>query len=223
MAQTRFLGPTRAIAVAVLLATQLTACLSSEEPNSDNPNDPAPPGNSPPQISGTPTPSLNFGSAYLFTPNASDPDGDTLSFDVANLPIWAGFDASNGRISGTPLLGHVGTYINIAITVSDGIADATLGPFTVTVNAVSNGSVTLNWTAPSENEDGTPLVDLAGYRIYWGQAPGNYPNSETINNASISTYVVDNLAPGTYEFVATSFNAFGVESAFSNSITKVVQ
>jgi len=32
------------------------------------------------------------------------------------------------------------------------------------VNAISLGSVTLNWTPPTENEDGSPLMDLAGYR-----------------------------------------------------------
>jgi len=35
--------------------------------------------------------------------------------------------------------------------------------------------------------------------------------------------VIDNLAPGTYEFVATSFNAAGVESVYSNVATKTVQ
>jgi hypothetical protein len=45
----------------------------------------------------------------------------------------------------------------------------------------------------------------------------------TITNASISTYVVENLVPGTYEFVATAFNEAGVESVNSNSTTKVVQ
>ena len=219
MAKHYFLGATHVFVVSALAMTQLVGCLGGEEPN---PNDPKLPGNSAPQISGTPTSALNFGNAYSFTPNASDPDGDTLTFEVANLPIWAGFSTSNGQISGTPLLGHVGTYSNIAITVSDGAASATLGPFTITVNAVSNGSVTLNWTAPTENEDGTTLVDLAGYKIYWGTTPGSYPNSVTINNASISTYVVGNLSPATYEFVATSFNASGVESVFSNSATKIV-
>jgi hypothetical protein len=37
--------------------------------------------------------------------------------------------------------------------------------------------------------------------------------SATIDNPTISTYVVENLAPGTYAFVATAFNAAGVESA----------
>ena len=80
----------------------------------------------------------------------------------------------------------------------------------------------MNWTPPTENEDGTALIDLAGYRFYWGATPGNYTESVTINNPGLSSYVVNNLAPGTYEFVATSFNAAGVESVYSNSATKIV-
>jgi len=70
--------------------------------------------------------------------------------------------------------------------------------------------------------DGTPLTDLAGYKLYWGTTPGSYPNSVTIDNPSVTTYVVDNLAPGTYEFVATSYNASGVESRYSGAATKVI-
>ena len=83
--------------------------------------------------------------------------------------------------------------------------------------------MTLNWTAPTENEDGTPLTDLAGYRIYWGTTPGSYPDSVTLDNPGLTTHVVENLAPGTYEFVATSFNTAGVESSYSNPATKTVQ
>ena len=43
-----------------------------------------------------------------------------------------------------------------------------------------------------------------------------------MNNPGLSSYVVDNLPAGTYEFVATSFNDAGVESTFSNSATKTV-
>ncbi len=179
--------------------------------------------NSSPQISGTPPTSINAGDNYTFTPTASDPEGDTLSFSVSGLPSWASFDATNGRVSGTPQSGDVGTYANIVISVSDGQLSAPLAPFTITVNAVSLGSVTLSWTPPTQNTDGTSLTDLAGYKIYWGTSVGIYPNSVTVNNSSISTYVVENLAPGTYEFVATSFNAAGVESSYSNSTTKVVQ
>ncbi len=178
--------------------------------------------NSPPVIGGTPTAAVTEGSAYSFTPTASDPDGDNLVFSVVGLPGWASFDTSTGRIAGTPQSGDVGTYAGITITVSDGMASADLGPFTITVEPISLGSVTLSWTAPTQNEDGTPLTDLDGYRIYWGTTPGVYPNSVTIDNESVTTYVIDNLAPGTYEFVATSFNTSGVESAYSVPATKVV-
>jgi hypothetical protein len=80
----------------------------------------------------------------------------------------------------------------------------------------------LNWTAPTQNEDGTTLTDLAGYKLYWGTTPGSYTESVTIDNASVLTYVVENLTPGTYEFVATSFNTSGVESRYSGAAVKLV-
>ena len=47
---------------------------------------------------------------------------------------------------------------------------------------------------------------------------------QTINeDGSISTYIVANLSPGSYEFAVTSFNSAGVESRFSNTATKQVQ
>lgn len=178
--------------------------------------------NSPPTISGAPAPSVNANDAYSFTPVANDPDGDTLTFSIVNMPGWASFDASTGQLSGTPTDADVGSYDNIEITVSDGQESATLEPFSLTVNAVSPGSVTLSWTAPTQNEDGSALTNLAGYKIYWGTSPGTYPDEMTIDNPGQTTAVIDNLVPGTYEFVATSFNDVGVESQYSNPVTKVV-
>ena len=80
----------------------------------------------------------------------------------------------------------------------------------------------LSWMAPTENEDGSPLEDLAGFRIYWGTTPDEYPNSLSIDNPSIDTYVIEGLLPETYYVVATAFNAAGVESRYSNQVTKTV-
>ncbi len=178
--------------------------------------------NRPPTISGTPPGTVNANTLYSFTPIASDPDGNALGFTVSGLPVWATFNTSTGRISGTPSAANVGNYTGIRITVSDGTLSAVLGPFSIAVQAVSLGSVTLSWTAPTQNEDGTPLTDLAGYKFYWGTSPGNYPNSVTVNNPGITTYVVENLAPGSYEFVAKSYNTVGTESQFSNPATRTV-
>jgi hypothetical protein len=179
--------------------------------------------NAAPQISGSPPAAVIAGSEYRFLPQASDADGDSLSFEISNLPGWAEFEPASGRVLGTPGAGDLGVYGNITITVSDGTDSATLGPFSIGVEAVTLGSATLSWLPPTANTDGTALTDLSGYRIYWGSSPGNYPNSVTVDNPGLSSYVIENLTPGTWEFVTTAINADGVESDFSNAASKTIQ
>jgi hypothetical protein len=175
-----------------------------------------------PTISGIASPNATVGEAWSFTPSASDPDGDALTFSIQNKPDWAAFNATNGRLSGTPQPGDVGLFGNIRISVSDGTATATLSAFEISVNQSNNGSITLSWTPPSQNTDGSPLTNLAGYRIYYGTAPGNYPNQIVIDNPGLSTYVIEDLSPGTYYFVSTAVNSQGVESDYSNMAEKTV-
>jgi hypothetical protein len=179
--------------------------------------------NSPPVISGNPQTAIMMGDSYSFTPTASDPDGDSLTFSVQNLPDWVSFDSPTGRIAGQPSLVDVGVFERIVISVSDGIASASLGEFSITVSQGALGSMTLSWTPPTQNTDGTALTDLAGYRIYYGISQGNYPNRVVIDTAGITSYIVDNLVPNTYYVVATSINSFGIESAYSNVAVNTVQ
>ena len=179
--------------------------------------------NAAPQISGTPVNAVVQGQTYSFTPSATDPNGDTLTFSVANLPGWATFSTSTGRVTGTPGANDVGMYSNVQITVSDGQASAALTPFSIQVVGTATGSALLTWTPPTQNTDGSPLNDLAGYKIYWGQTPGSYSNSVTVNNPGLSSYVVDQLTPATWYFVATAINSKGIESTFSNPASKIVQ
>jgi hypothetical protein len=82
------------------------------------------------------------------------------------------------------------------------------------------GSALLTWTPPLQNTDNTSLMNLTGYRIYWGTSPGNYSNSVTIG-ANLTSYVVEQLAPARYYFVATAISPSG-ESAYSNEATKLI-
>jgi len=84
------------------------------------------------------------------------------------------------------------------------------------------GSITLSCTAPTQNEDGTPLTDLAGYKFYYGiDQGGPYPNMRS-RNATACAYVIEDLVSGDYYIVATAFNDAGIESVFSNEATKTV-
>ena len=115
-----------------------------------------------------PTATVLAGQSYSFIPSGSDPDGDPLTFAVSNLPSWAAFSTSTGRISGTPTSANVGTYNDIVISASDGRTTSSLQSFAITVTAVTNGSATLSWTPPTRNTDGSTLQNLAGYRHLLG-------------------------------------------------------
>ena len=92
-------------------------------------------------------------------------------------------------MQGTPTAADVGTYDNIVIRVGDGKTTASLPAFAVTVLAVASGSATLSWTPPTTNTDGSPLTNLAGYRVYWGPGAGNYTSSVTLNNpAAVASF-----------------------------------
>ena len=173
-----------------------------------------------PVITGSAPGQVTVGEVYSFIPTATDPDGDMLTFSVLSLPRWASFDPASGQVSGTPGPNDVGRYPNVRIAVTDGIDTAFLPGFTIDVEAIAPRAVTLNWTPPTVREDGSPLNGLSGYRVYYGTSPGVYPNNRDINDGSVSSYVLDNLAPDVYYIAITSIDLDGLESALSNEAVK---
>jgi hypothetical protein len=212
-----------------LSAVALSGCGGGDDestPASGAAQPPAPPpsggSNHAPTISGTAPGAVNASSAYNFLPTSADADGDVLAFSIANKPEWATFNTSTGRLSGTPAAADVGTYSNISISVSDGHESTALSPFAIAVTAISNGRATLSWTAPTENTDGSALSNLSGYRIRYGTSAGALTQTILINNASVTTYVVEDLAPATWYFAVTAVTSAGSESAYSNVANKAI-
>jgi hypothetical protein len=109
------------------------------------------PTNRAPIISGTPATAVTTGQTYSFTPTASDPDGNALTFSIVNRPTWATFSGTNGRLSGTP--SSAGEYIDIRISVSDGMASASLAPFSVVVSQ-ANRAPTIGGSPPLTAREG---------------------------------------------------------------------
>lgn len=188
------------------------------------------PANRAPSITGTPAASVSAGAMYSFTPSATDPDGDELGFTIQNAPSWATFNTSTGSLSGTPGSTHVGTFSNIVISVSDGVATVSLPAFSIAVSQSTTptptptptGSATLSWTPPTTNTDGSALNDLAGYRVVYGRSSTTLDQLVQISSASARTYTVTGLSTGTWYFALKSYNTAGVESDMSNIGTKVI-
>lgn len=176
-----------------------------------------------PTISGTPIRTVSAGSAYSFRPTASDADGNTLAYSIANRPSWATFNTVTGQLSGTPTASQVGSYGNITISVSDGRATAALPAFSIAVVDVSSGGAQLSWTPPTQNTDGSTLTNLAGYRISYGTSPQALTQTVQLANVGLTRYTFDNLSPGTYYFAVRAYTSNGTESSNSNLYSKVVQ
>ncbi|HET9865323.1 MAG TPA: putative Ig domain-containing protein [Steroidobacteraceae bacterium] len=181
--------------------------------------------NAPPTISGTPLLSVNVGSAYSFTPTASDPEGAKLTFSISNKPGWATFSSTNGSLTGTPGAANVGVTTNVVIRVSDGTNTVSLPAFAITVVAVgggSTGSATLTWDAPTTNSDGSTLTDLAGYRVNYGRSSTQLDQTVQISNPGLTTYTIDDLASGTWYFAIRAYSDSGNVSEASNIASKTI-
>ncbi|HVY82095.1 MAG TPA: putative Ig domain-containing protein, partial [Steroidobacteraceae bacterium] len=213
----------RALLTAISVTLLVTACGGGgDSAATGQQTTPPPSGGSPgstnqaPTISGNPPTTATVGVPYSFTPTASDPDKDTLTFSVSNKPAWMSINTATGQLTGTPTA--TGSFPNITITVSDGKGGtASLTAFNVAVSSAATGSlaVTLNWDAPTANSDGTALTDLKSYRILYGQDASNLNQSKLIPS-TVNSAVIDNLSSGTWYFAIVSVNAAGAESAPSN-------
>jgi len=195
-----------------------------EEPT--DPVDPVDPpsqdANTAPQIAGAPAAEVVVGQAFNFTPNATDADQDSLSFSIAGKPSWASFDSTTGHLSGMPSSADVGSHEEIQITVTDGEHTAALPQFAVNVVEQTDGNALLAWEPPTQNTDGSALTNLKGYKIHYGTTPGSYDHVVTLNNAGLSSFVIENLAPGTYYFAISAINTSGSESDVSGEASKTI-
>jgi len=98
-------------------------------------------GNGAPTISGTPKWGIKVNGWYQWQPTASDPNGDKLTFSIANKPAWLGLNASTGNIYGQPK--QAGTWSNVILTVSDGKSRVSLPAFSINVTG-ANAAPTLS-------------------------------------------------------------------------------
>src|SRR5262245_62091183 len=58
------------------------------------------------------------------------------------------------------------------------------GVLLATTSLTSAGILDATWTAPTTNTDGSPLTDLASYRVYYGSGASPCPGSAFIPVAS---------------------------------------
>ena len=139
--------------------------------------------------------------AYSFQPSASGSRRQHADVQHPEPPGLGHVQHGDRPAVGTPALTDVATFSNIIISVSDGTA---IG---FAARVLARGAAgcrparaTVTWTAPTTNTDGSPLTDLAGYRVVYGRAADTLDQSAPVNNPGLTSYTVENLSQGTWYF-----------------------
>jgi hypothetical protein len=90
------------------------------------------------------------------------------------------------------------------------------------VGSPGTGTATLNWTAPTQNTDGSALTNLAGYTVSWGASISTLTNKIDVTDPTKTSLVIDKLAAGPTWFGVQANSSAGVSSALSNIANKTI-
>lgn len=139
-------------------------------------------------------------------------------------PYATYYQFSNSLTNGTNYAVTIGIQPSgMKCTVKNWLANSTTDVTNANITCVKTTTVTVTWTRPTLNTDGTPLTDLTSYLLYYGTDPTLKTYATRLIPASTLTTTVTNLTPGnTYYFSIASVSASGGVGPRSNfaSITK---
>ena len=87
---------------------------------------------------------------------------------------------------------------------------------------VQGGTATLTWSPVTRDAQGGNLRDLAGYKVFYGTAPRALYSVVVVPDPHATTYVVRDLAPGSWYFAVAAYTTSSVEGPHSNVVAKTV-
>ena len=104
-------------------------------------NIPCPHINHDPVITSSPITSITEGNIYTYDVQATDSDGDDLTYSIIDAPGWLHINSNSGIISGTAPLVSSDTNFDVEVEVSDGNGGIDTQSYTLKVkNHVSGGT-----------------------------------------------------------------------------------
>lgn len=137
-----------------------------------------------------------------------------VRFRVAAVALLAGAAACGG--------GGGAQVVQTSAAVADTAPTPNPTPAPTPTPTPTTGSALLSWNPPTTRADGSVLSNLAGYRVLYGTQPKAYTASLWLANPGLSSYLVENLASGTWYFVVAARDADGYESGPSNEASKTI-
>jgi hypothetical protein len=129
-------------------------------------------------------------------------NSDRAACVASGHEAWTGPKPSSGSLQ-LPAITLSGTY-----------------SLTLSCSTPADRDATVSWVNPTTNTDGSPLTDLSGVRVYFGQ--GATLTEFRFVPAPATQTRFEQLADGTWRFAATALNSRNVESERSGEVSKVI-
>ena len=127
---------------------------------------------------------------------------------------------SPAGLLGMPLCRGASLTMGVGLLLLGGCGD---GGTEGSANVAPFAGAQLAWEAPLTNSDGSDLVDLGGFRIYYGTvAPLTKTNGESIDMGNATGYTIERLEPGTYYFAVAAYDSSSNESVLSDTGSKTI-
>ena len=150
------------------------------------------PVNDPPVFTSVPITTATEGYVYSYTVQATDIEGQVVSYYSKELPGWLNFNAGSRILSGIPMNEHVGQN-SVTISATDGSLE-TDHTFIIQVQNVNNAPVIVGMTRQIKTSKNTPVgIRLEDLLV---EDPDNiYPDDFTLslepgNNYTISGNII---------------------------------
>jgi len=181
---------------------------------------PTPGINHAPTITSTPITTVTVDDLYVYDVNATDPDGNTLTYSLTANPTGMTINSATGLINWTPTFVQIGDH-NVTVKVSDGsLNDAQ--PFTITVHDVLDHIVVLPVTMTLfEGGETESIASITAH--YNNGATANIAlaacsyNSNAVGVATVAIGVVTTVADG-----AATITVTYIEGGITKTDTVVV-
>jgi len=140
--------------------------------------------NQAPIITSTPITLAEVDGLYTYDVNATDPDGDTLTYSLDVKPIGMTIDSATGVISWTPTTAQIGSE-SVTVKVSDGALDITQS-FTIVVSAAAAPG--LAPTPEPEPEYGPGPAYVPTPTVYYDLTMAVSPGGSGTTTPSVGTH-----------------------------------
>ena len=88
--------------------------------------------------------------------------------------------------------------------------------------AWGNGTATINWVAPTQNTDNSPLTNLKGFKIVYGTSASNLNLSQSVNSTTARSATIAALGAGTWYFAVRAVNTANAESDNSAVVSRTI-